>query len=118
MATTLEKRAKALCERINTCGESVIFSVDWKRSKMWGRTPSLSYNGEKICIASGCGYDKLSALLSDTLQHLSPDIKCTSGAGVNATTRELARHGYSLRHICNDKKYNAFQIEKIDEEPI
>lgn len=118
--TTLESRASAMCQAIQTNGGKFYFSVIWKRSATWGSIPSIHFRGEKVATASGCGYDKLSAVLADALRFLfdpgSEDHKSVwrmSGVGESSLRDALAKRGWILTRTYNGKTEDGFTIEKV-----
>lgn len=109
----MEQRAAAECARIERNGEGA-FCVVWKKSRTWGNCPSISdLNGEKAAHASGCGYDKLSAVVCEFLAWLSPSgyLK-TGGAGIRATIQELAGLGWELEHTYDGNSEDGFTIRR------
>jgi hypothetical protein len=71
---TNKHRAKKL-EALRTVAEycapvAVNVAVEWKRSRVWGYNPTATATGDHIRTegsASGCGYDKRSAAISEAL---------------------------------------------------
>lgn len=74
-AAKIEKETKketAKIDRIANAGDysGGKITVEWKKSKTWGANPHAEYinYGERFTgTASGCGYDKLSAAISEAL---------------------------------------------------
>ena len=115
--TKTEKNAIRLCAGIGK--NPLAFAVEWKPSRTWGRTAGLYWQGLKCSLASGCGYDKLSAALADALRWIFPrdtdahdEIVLTQGAGERAVAAALARHGYTLAPVFQNKTTNAYTIAK------
>ena len=109
--TTMEKRAFKACREIKQFGE-VSFSVIWGKSNTWGLCPRIEWQGKKAAYASGCGYDKLSAVLVDFLHHLVPELSGCSGAGVSSVANRLAEHGWILIHEYDGKTEDGFRIRR------
>jgi len=90
--TTLERRAHAACDEIRRYaanGDAFHFVAYWKRSAMWGLSPSIAFYGDKAAHASGCGYDKLSAVVAEFLSPLVPGVNLGHGQ-VSATSSNSA----------------------------
>ena len=113
--TVLEKRAAADCERIERNGEATIV-VEWSKSRTWGFCPRIDnmYGLErgKAAYASGCGYDKLSAVLCEYLVWLVPDVAHSSGAGVSSVKDRLAAAGWTLTAVASTKTSDVFTLER------
>lgn len=113
--TVMQKRAKDACGEIVRYG-SMNFSVEWCKSSTWGRCPRIMHQGEKAAHASGCGYDKLSAVLAEFLTWLVPDgLPGCSGAGVRTVQDKLKAAGWMLEHLYDGKWEDGFRISKITE---
>ena len=115
--TQTEKNALRFCADILTGPTS--FAVEWKPSHTWGRTAGVYYRGARCSLASGCGYDKLSAALADALRWLYPAgtdahaaISLCQGAGEGTVTDRLKKHGYTLTPVFQNKTTNAYTISK------
>lgn len=113
--TALERRALDFCNSIKT-NERGTVNVEWKKSSCYGHCPSaMNWNGEKIAYASGCGYDKLSAVLSDALAFLAPEgerLHC-HGYGLSAVVRKLESWGWKLEQTANGKTFDSFSLSRI-----
>lgn len=113
--TVMQKRAKDACEEIVRYGD-MNFSVEWCKSNTWGRRPRIMHRGEKAAHASGCGYDKLSAVLVEFLRWLVPDgLPGCSGAGVRTVQNRLKEAGWLLEHLYDGQREDGFRISKIKE---
>lgn len=118
--TQTEKNAIRLCADIRRDSpDKTCITVDWKPSHTWGRTAGVYYRGARCSLASGCGYDKLSAALADALRWLFPHgtdahaaIARAQGTGEAPTIRTLAAHGYTLTPVFQTKTTNAYTISK------
>lgn len=110
--TAMEKRAKAFCDEIKQRGH-VDFAVLWKKSATWGSCPSITYRGCKIAHASGCGYDKLSAVLHHALKFLSDDWTHCGGHGESAVIEECKRHGWALKCVYDGNMEKGYTLERI-----
>lgn len=109
--TTMERRAQEACQRIEANG-SMDFAVYWAKSNVWGRCPRIEWRGKKAAHASGCGYDKLSAVLVDFLYPLVPELAGCSGAGVSRVIQRMAEHGWILEHAYEGRTEDGFTITK------
>ena len=113
--TKMQKRAHAACEQIKISaafGMAFKFAILWRRSPTWGYCPTIQYNGEKAAYASGCGYDKASAVLAEFLAPLAPEVSRHAGAGVSSVIDELSKHGWKLVQTYNGSLEDAFEIRK------
>jgi hypothetical protein len=93
------------CRRING-NYPISLGIVFKKSATWGATPSLYCQGEKLGIATGCGYCKTSTLLAGTLRWIFPynseqhnDIWTSGGMGVSEVKSRLARYGFHLEEV-------------------
>jgi hypothetical protein len=115
--TTTEKRAKAMCEDLRRYNSSQ-FTVEWKKSALYGMNPSIGWGGGKVSIASGCGYCKLSACVADALRWLgeTPEqnrsIGRCRGAGVSSVQSALAAIGWTLTPLARSCTSDSYRIEK------
>lgn len=109
--TTLEKRAREACQDIERNG-GCRFQVYWAESSSWGFCPRIEWRGKKAAHASGCGYDKLSAVISEFLSPLVPEVARCSGAGISSVTECLAKNGWKLEHTYDGKKEDGFALSK------
>lgn len=110
----MEKRAAEACEDYTRNGGGS-FTVDWKKSATWGNCPRIDYRGEKAAYASGCGYDKLSAVLVEYLGWLAPEGQrlSGSGAGVRTVQDNLRVFGWELVHDYDGNREDGFTLKKI-----
>lgn len=90
------------------------FAVYWAKSNVWGLRPRIEWHGKKAARASGCGYDKLSAVLVDFLHPLVPEVAGCSGAGVGSVIQRMAEHGWKLEHVYEGKTEDGFRIARIE----
>ena len=122
--TTIQKRAKHFCDRILANNEGSI-NVEWKKSNMWGMNPVILSGDGKCTNIGGCGYDKLSACLSEVLCFLvDPDksdadkkafnnILACNGCGVPRLEAVLLTHGWKLERIATGTMFDCYLISKI-----
>lgn len=114
MMTTLEKRAKAACD-FATLHRSMAFNVVWKKSRTWGYTPSIKHWNEVAARETGCGFDKLSAVVATFLTHLDPSgkIAAAGGAGINSVIEACRDAGWILKHTYNGESEDGFEISRV-----
>ena len=98
-------------ERIKAWG-SLDFTVEWIKSKTWGRCARIRFNGDTAAHASGCGYDKLSAVVDEFLRPLAPEAEHTGGCGIRSTIEAMAACGWTLTHAYEGKNEDGFRIER------
>lgn len=117
----VEQRALAMCQSIVANGHGH-FTVDWKKSAMYGYNPSIQWGGGKTCSVSGCGYCKHSTALADTLRFLFPQdspehraIWRTGGAGVSSVKSALSALGWDLQAVGWSDKTDSYIIKKLGE---
>lgn len=112
--TTLERRAAAACAQIQEWG-SCDFSVEWVKSSTWGFCPRVVWRGEKVAHASGCGYDKLSAVLAEFLTWLVADSATDlgHGCGLGTVQDRLAKCGWRLEHTYNGAREDGFRLTRL-----
>ena len=90
--------------------------VEWRRSREWGLNPAVMYAGQKIGFASGCGYCKESAALSDALQYLGKEpenyrkILACAGRGVSHLTKVLEEMGVKLTALHHGKTEHVYTV--------
>ena len=110
----MEQRAYVACQSIKA-GNLTQFAVTWSKSRTWGLCPRIEYRGEKAAHASGCGYDKLSAVLAMFLMWLDDreagSVGGCGGAGVREVQTRLAAIGWKLTHSYDGKAEDGFEIE-------
>lgn len=115
--TTMEKRAERFVRILKTYaddGSPITLRVEWKKSRMYGMCPSIAdTEGNKCAYASGCGYDKLSAVLAKALATLAPGIRKLGGAGESAVMAAARVTGYELAPHYRDKHVDAYEFRKL-----
>lgn len=91
------------------------FSVEWNRSAMWGLCPRIDWRGERAAYASGCGYDKLSAVLCEFLYTLDPDggLRGCGGAGLSTVQDRLETVGWVLIQTFNGRTEDGFRLRRL-----
>lgn len=109
----MEARARAACANYAQ-NDGGSFAVIWSRSNTWGFCPRIDYHGEKAAHASGCGYDKLSAVVSEFLHHLAPSVRGTGGAGIQTVQSRARVDGWELSHDYNGKQEDGFTLRRVD----
>lgn len=75
---TAKALAKIEAERNQNPIKEIRFSIEWKKSRMWGHNPHLEAQAIHKdgtmsyfnTTASGCGYDKESQVISEAFNHL------------------------------------------------
>lgn len=107
----MERRAKAACEAIAAAGHGVL-EIEWRKSRDYGLCPAVIWQGQKAAHASGCGYDKLSAVLASFLRFLDPEAWRASGAGVRSVQDRMAAAGWTLEHTANGRAYDVFTLTR------
>ncbi len=116
--SVMETRAFDYCEKLKQWNGGAI-NITWKKSSSYGHCPVVNNHlGEKIAYASGCGYDKLSAALSDALAFIGPDgerLLC-HGHGVPSVIRKLAEWGWTLKQTANGDTFDSFSLERVKPE--
>ena len=86
-------------------GQPITLRIEWRKNRTWGLCPAALWVGQRIAYASGCGYDKLSAVLDDVLHFLAPNAKHTAGAGPSATMEAAKAAGWDLqRDYCGTRE--------------
>lgn len=117
--TRAEKAAQWMCADFRAKyepGDGPLIVVKWAKSRTWGKCPRITYQGETVAHASGCGYDKLSTVLANALQYLgrSDDerraIASTYGAGVSSVKAALLRNGWDLREGYCDSDTDVYSL--------
>lgn len=111
--TKTERRAAEACRYFERFGGGE-FAVVWKKSALYGRCPSIAWRGEKAAYASGCGYDKLSAVLCEFLRTLVAEgaLRGCSGAGLQTVQDRLAGAGWELTRTYDGTAEDGFQLRK------
>lgn len=118
----LEQAARDFCERLPEYeqGYAVPFRVVWVKSRTWGNCPSVETLGEeRLAYVKGCGFDKLSAGLSQVLRFLpglSVDerrgIERANSAGLASVVSACAAAGWELRQVYSGKAEDGFTIRR------
>lgn len=121
--TLTEREAMAWCARLPEYepGFPVPFRVIWTRSRTWGNCPSVETLGEtRLAYVKGCGFDKLSAALSQVLRFLpglTPDgrqgIERANSAGLPAVAAACAAAGWELTQTYSGKNEDGFTIRRL-----
>ena len=93
-------------------GSTYPLSMEWKKSRMWGANPTLTYKGTTVAKASGCGYDKESAALADFLSHLVPEAARSSGAGFLSVVEAMAAAGWELRKTYCGIREDGYELRR------
>lgn len=113
----MEKRAKAAMDHARENG-TLEFTIQWKKSPTWGNCPRIDWRGEKAAYASGCGYDKESAVIQEFVSSLLPDTaKNFGGAGFNTAMAIMAEHGWNLTRTYTGKTEDGFRLETQSKPP-
>lgn len=116
----LEQAARDFCERLPEYepGYAVPFRVVWVKSRTWGNCPSVETLGEeRLAYVGGCGFDKLSAGLSQVMRFLpglSEDerrgIERANSAGLASVVSACAAAGWELCQVYSGKAEDGFTI--------
>jgi len=113
--TVLESRASRFCDTLKENGGGTL-NISWGKSRDYGHCPAaFDYRGEKMAYASGCGYDKLSVVMSDALAFLAPEgetLHC-HGAGESAVRAKLLEWGWKLERTVNGPTFDAFTLSRV-----
>lgn len=116
--TTCEARAQRWASNNREQGDTV-FSIEWRKSKMWGHNPVIESHEGKMCNVSGCGYCKLSTALAEVLCFLFPvdseefnDIRSKGGTGENSVISTMKKHGWTLEKTASGKSFDVYTIRK------
>lgn len=106
-STILQKRAAHALSGLSQDRPNV-FTVEWRKSSMWGRIAVIcNHYGEKVAEASGCGYDKLSAVIADYLMW-APFISAEDSSRI----AHLGGTGYgNLQSVINES--TALEIKQL-----
>ena len=110
--TVLEKRAREFCRHVEQSDREVTIRIEWKKSRMWGSCPRIEWCGDLVTRASGCGYDKESAVLAELLLHLVPDVAKCSGAGVDSVIRCMGDNGWDLKKVYSGISEDGYEIRR------
>lgn len=109
----LEERAANFCRSVERTGGGV-FTVEEKPSRTWGYIPSISTHEGVAARASGCGYDKRSAVLAQLLVPLGGRIGKTEGAGESAVVAACREQGWELAQVGGSKRSTTYTITRIE----
>jgi hypothetical protein len=109
--TKTEYAAKSACItfKANDGGE---FRLIWTPSKQWGHTAKTEHRGRRTGFASGCEYDKQSAVIADFLRFLVPECHQNGGAGLNSIQNTLLKHGWRLSQTYNGKSEEGYILSR------
>lgn len=112
--TTLEKRAKALCETLIANRGGVVV-VEWRKNKLWGMVPVILHRGQVAARATGCGYCKESTVLAGGLCFLlesskRQDVLACGGAGPGAVIIALAENGWKLEKEASSTNSEIYRL--------
>jgi hypothetical protein len=115
-----EARAKELAEglkRWTEDGTPYGFTVEWKKSRTWGRNPQIYFGNNPTLDVSGCGYCKLSTALAQVLRWLYPHgseehdkIWRTGGTGERGVIRALDELGWTLKRTALSPNTDSFTL--------
>jgi hypothetical protein len=152
----LNKQLAKDIKKINTISngkefESIIINVEWKKSYMWGYNPRAEarvyykdHSGNYFDSGSigGCGYDKLSTAVANSLNQVNGLLKLLydlkdknitvnnheffgygsgygllpyfeGGVGVSCYNTIFNKLGYEFKQITSGKSFDVFQISKL-----
>ena len=109
-----DRNAKEVAASILSDGNGLTYSLsmEWKRSRVWGANPVLTYNGTTVAKASGCGYDKESAALADFLSRLVPEAARSSGAGFQSVVDAMAAAGWELKKTYCGVREDGYELRR------
>jgi hypothetical protein len=120
--TKTEQAARDFCASLEgyESGYAVPFRVIWTKSRTWGNCPSVETMGEtRLAYVSGCGFDKLSAGLSQVLCFLpglteaqAHAIERANSAGFPAIVRACREAGWELVQTYSGKTEDGFTIRR------
>lgn len=117
-STTLQKRAAYALSGLSQDSPNV-FTVEWRKSSTWGRIAVIcNHHGEKVAEASGCGYDKLSAVIADYLMWApfistedSARIAGLGGTGYGNLQSVINEStGLDIKQLSSGKTSDTFQV--------
>lgn len=108
----LEQRAVNFCRAIERTGKGA-FTVEEKPSRTWGYIPSISTHEGTAARASGCGYDKRSAVLAQFLGSLGGRIASTDAAGEAAVIAACREQGWELAQVGGSKRSTTYTITRL-----
>lgn len=120
--TTLEKRAVEWCNNLRDFGSSQ-FEIQWRSSRMYRHIAVIENNsGEKMAIASGCGYDKESKSISNLLCWIFPHgtaahnaVASCGGCGLSSIQKALLANGWNLDKMAAGKRSDIFEIKRVNQ---
>jgi len=114
-----EKLAEHFCMNLRD-GRERYFCCTWGKSREWGRNPRIMYDGVTIASASGSGYDKESAALSDALrflfEHESEEYRRvwgTNGCGRSSVERVLKELGIEFGCVADIGYVTTYRIKVL-----
>ena len=117
--TTVEKRARAMCQALNE-NNGGDFAVEWRKSRDYDRNPVILWHGERACSVSGCGYCKHSTALADVLCWLFPAdsephlrIARRGGAGVSSVMAALEENGWKLEYAASGSNFDSYRLSRL-----
>ena len=116
--TITEKRAAASLAHLTDPAAVETFAVDWKKSRTWGYTASVNTHHGRAALASGCGYDKLSAVVVEYLceapaPELVEAIRGCGGSGIRNVIDKARAAGWNLEHVHNGNDTDVFRLSRI-----
>jgi hypothetical protein len=116
--TITEKRAAASLAHLSEPSAVETFAVDWKKSATWGYTASVNTYHGRAALASGCGYDKLSACVVEYLceapaPELVEAVRGCGGSGIRNVIDKARAAGWNLEHVHNGNNTDVFRISRI-----
>jgi len=117
-----ERSAKAFCEALEgyEAGYPIPFRIVWMQSRTWGGCPSVeTMGGTRLAYVGGCGFDKLSAGLSQVLRFLpglseeqARAISRANSAGAPAVVNACLAAGWELCQVYSGKAEDGFTIRR------
>ena len=121
--TITEKRAARALAHLTDPAAVETFAVDWKKSRTWGRTASVNVRGGRAALASGCGYDKLSACVVEYLSEapapeLVAAIRGCGGSGIRNVIDKARAAGWNLEHVHDGNTVDVFRLSRITPRPV
>jgi hypothetical protein len=118
--TVTEARARAFCGTLNQYDGGEI-GIEWKKSRMWGHNPVITYHGGKCTNIGGCGYDKLSAALASVLCFLFPEdseafntIAALGGCGESTVREKLLPLGWKLERTASGSSFDGYRLTRAE----
>lgn len=115
-----EKQAKAACDNIVASHSTSHILVEWRKSKVYGANPVITYRDKKCSDVTGCGYDKLSTALARFFKFLFPyesdDYYFIAGlgeGGVDVLLRELLKRGWVAEAISGTDRIFMYSVVRL-----